>query len=83
LSIGSDISHDSCHSDHVTAEILFQKFAAAAATANEEIKQFKRLIEDDESKKIFERAKDSRAENPRGITQWRIVEHPDWLARRT
>jgi hypothetical protein len=66
-----------------TAEILFRKFATAAAVANEDIKQFKRLVEDDESKKIFERAKDSRAENPKGITAWRIVEHPDWLSRRT
>ena len=69
--------------DYTIAEILFRKFAAAAATANEEIKQFKQLIEDDESKKIFERAKDSRAENPKGITPWRITEHSDWLTRKT
>lgn len=69
--------------DQIVAEILFRKFASAASVANEEIKQFKKLIEDDQSKKIFERAKDSRAENPKGITAWRIVEHPDWLSKRT
>jgi hypothetical protein len=63
------------------AEILFKKFAAAATTANEELKQFKLLIEDEESQKIFQHAKDSRAENPKGITPWRITQHPDWLVR--
>ena len=64
------------------AEILFQKFAVAAKTANEELKQFKQLIDDDESKKIFEHARESRAQNPKGITPWRISEHPEWLNRK-
>lgn len=67
----------------LTAEVLFKKFAAAASTANEEMKRFAKLMEDDESVKIFERAKESRAENPKGITPWRITQHPDWLVRKS
>jgi hypothetical protein len=60
---------------------LFQKFATAASTANEELKQFKQLVDDEGSRKIFERAKESRMENPKGITPWRITEDLDWLTR--
>jgi hypothetical protein len=65
------------------AEILFKKFAAAATAANEEMKRFATLMEDEESVKIFEHAKESRAKNPKGITPWRITQHPDWLLRKS
>jgi hypothetical protein len=50
---------------------------------NEELNQFKQLVEDEKNKKIFEHAKNSRVENPKGITPWRITEHPDWLMKKT
>jgi len=36
---------------------------------------------DEESRKVLEHAKKSRAENPTGIKPWKVTEHPDWLAR--
>ncbi|PQE16763.1 ribosomal l34e protein [Rutstroemia sp. NJR-2017a BBW] len=50
-------------------------------TANQEVHDFKRLMKDEQSVKIFEHAKKSRAENPHGIKPWRVTEHPDWLDR--
>jgi hypothetical protein len=47
------------------------------------MRRFAKLMEDDESVKIFERAKESRVENPKGITPWRITQHPDWLVRKS
>ncbi|KAI9740711.1 MAG: hypothetical protein M1818_004676 [Claussenomyces sp. TS43310] len=62
-------------------EELYRKFASAALAANEEIKRFRDGMQDEETKLIFERASESRARDPRGITPWRITDEPDWLVR--
>ena len=36
---------------------------------------------DEQSKKVLEQAKKSRAEKPHGIKPWRATQHPDWLTR--
>ena len=65
------------------AETLFHEFSASSSTANKEVQQFRRLMNDEESLKVLEQAKKSRAENPNGIKPWRVSEHPDWLTRET
>lgn len=64
-----------------TAEALFQEFSKAANTANKEVQDFRRLMTDEESMKVFAQARKSRADNPNGIKSWRVTEHPDWLTR--
>lgn len=66
---------------HVLAESLFNEFSSAAKTATHEVSEFKHLMKAEESIKVFEQAKKSRAENPQGIKPWRVTEHPDWLTR--
>lgn len=63
------------------AEALFQNFSKAANTANKEVQDFRRLMTNEESMKVFAQARKSRAENPNNIKRWRVTEHPDWLTR--
>jgi hypothetical protein len=65
------------------AEALFREFSKAAVTANEEIQEFRKLMNDQESIQVFEQAKKSRAERPSGIKAWKVTDHPDWLTRDT
>jgi hypothetical protein len=37
----------------------------------------------EESTKVMEQAKKSRAEKPKGIKTWNVTDHPDWLTRDT
>lgn len=67
----------------MAAEKLFREFSASASTANKEVQEFKRLMADEDSKKVLEQARKSRAEKPQGIKPWFVTEHPDWLTRET
>jgi len=40
-------------------------------------------MNDEESLKVLEQARKSRAENPNGIKPWKVTEHPDWATRDT
>ncbi|KFY72803.1 hypothetical protein V499_07067 [Pseudogymnoascus sp. VKM F-103] len=62
-------------------EILFQQLSQAALTANSEVKQFREIMENPQSRQLFEHTSQSRAKNPTGITPWRITDDPDWLKR--
>ncbi|KAL3425586.1 hypothetical protein PVAG01_02377 [Phlyctema vagabunda] len=62
-------------------ENQYKAFAESAATATQEVQQFRRLISDEKSTKILEHARQSRADNPSGIKPWRITDHPDWNIR--
>lgn len=64
-------------------EALFHDFSVSASTANKEVQEFRRLMVDEESKKVMEQARKSRSENPQGIRPWLVTEHPDWLTRET
>ncbi|KFY34214.1 hypothetical protein V494_06968 [Pseudogymnoascus sp. VKM F-4513 (FW-928)] len=68
-------------SKQASPEILFQQLSQAALTANSEVKQFKEIMENPQSRSLFEHASQSRAKNPAGITPWRITDDPDWLKR--
>lgn len=63
------------------AQKLFNELSAAAGIANAEVKQFRELMERDQSKEILDHAKESQALNPKGIVPWRITEDPNWSKR--
>ncbi|KFZ07923.1 hypothetical protein V502_09660 [Pseudogymnoascus sp. VKM F-4520 (FW-2644)] len=62
-------------------EILFQQLSNAAMVANSEVKQFREIMENPQSRHLFEHASQSRSQNPAGITPWRITDDPNWLKR--
>ncbi|PMD28379.1 hypothetical protein NA56DRAFT_640030 [Hyaloscypha hepaticicola] len=64
-------------------EVLYREFSKSTSTANQEVQQFRKLMNDEESLKVLEQARKSRAENPNGIKPWRVTEHPDWATRGT
>ncbi|EHK99554.1 hypothetical protein GLAREA_06904 [Glarea lozoyensis ATCC 20868] len=62
-------------------ESLFRDFSESTKTANKEVMDFKTLMSDEETKKVFEQARKSRNANPDNIKPWRAIDHPDWLQR--
>jgi hypothetical protein len=66
-----------------SAETLYREFKRSTSTANQELQQFWKLMNDEESLKVLEQARKSRAENPNGIKPWKVTEHPDWATRGT
>lgn len=63
--------------------MLYQEFAKAGKTANQEVLQFQNLWHDEDTRSIMEQANKSRADNPKGIKPWKVKDHPDWLTRDT
>ena len=47
-------------------------------TGNNQLKKFTDTMNDPEIKKIFVHCEESRAQNPNGITPWRITQDPNW-----
>jgi hypothetical protein len=37
------------------------------------VQQFRKLVDDEESSKVLEQARKSRAENPNGIKPWKVT----------
>ncbi|KAG0648221.1 hypothetical protein D0Z07_5355 [Hyphodiscus hymeniophilus] len=68
---------------HSSPEKVFREFSASATTANQEVQEFRRLMNSQQGIEVMENARKSRAENPNGIKPWRVTEHPDWLKRDT
>ncbi|RKF63421.1 hypothetical protein OnM2_025017 [Erysiphe neolycopersici] len=66
---------------HQTPQIILEEFTKSIKTANEEIQVFERLMVAEESCRIFNQARKSRAENPEAIKPWSVTESPDWLIR--
>lgn len=62
-------------------ESFLQNFSTSANDAKQEVQRFRELMTDEQSKKILEQAKKSRAEKLQGIKIWRATQHPDWLTR--
>ena len=65
----------------IVAENLFHQFSESTRTANKEVLDFKTLMSDEETKKVLEQARKSRAANPNNVKPWRAMDHPDWLTR--
>jgi len=62
-------------------EVLFQEFSKSMKVASGELHQFQQLMRDEDSVNVMDQAKKSRAERPKGIKPWKVIEHPDWLTR--
>ncbi|KAL8728345.1 MAG: hypothetical protein Q9166_005488 [cf. Caloplaca sp. 2 TL-2023] len=60
-------------------EELYNTFATNVTTTKADVQGFARLFRDDESKELFKRAAESRAQNSENIRGWRVTEHEDWL----
>ncbi|CAG8955228.1 hypothetical protein HYFRA_00007244 [Hymenoscyphus fraxineus] len=64
-------------------ESLFREFTESTRVGTKEVQEFKHLMGDEETKKVFAQARKSRAENPDNIKPWRAMDHPDAFTRRT
>ncbi|KAI0468315.1 hypothetical protein F4859DRAFT_491199 [Xylaria cf. heliscus] len=59
-------------------EALFGELVSHMKSAGTEIQDFATLYTGEESKRVLDKAKGSRAANPRGIKTWLYQDHPDW-----
>lgn len=60
------------------ADALFSSFAKSVGETSSELNDFKAAMTSEESKKVFEKANESRQVNPKGIRTWRATEDPEW-----
>ncbi|CAN8096860.1 unnamed protein product [Discula destructiva] len=62
-----------------TAAELAAAIRGATQAARNEVDEYKQKATSPDNTMILERAKQSRAQNPKAITPWRAKNHPDWL----
>ncbi|ROW17727.1 hypothetical protein VPNG_00663 [Cytospora leucostoma] len=69
---------------HIQAtEAMFSTVRESTKAAYNEVREYKHLATDEESTRIFERARRSRQENPKDIKPWRARDDPEWLTPST
>lgn len=56
----------------------FEALHESTTSACSEIREYKQAATSEEASKVFERAKQSRKDNPKGIKPWRARDDPDW-----
>lgn len=61
----------------------FEALQESSKTAYSAIQEYKQAATNEETSKVFERAKQSRQDNPKGIKPWRARDDPDWLGTNT
>ncbi|KAI0512743.1 hypothetical protein F5B22DRAFT_613989 [Xylaria bambusicola] len=59
-------------------EALFSELVSHMKSAGTEIQDFAALYNSEDNKKVLEKARKSRAANPKGIKTWLYKDHPDW-----
>ncbi|KAI1423569.1 hypothetical protein F5Y12DRAFT_756789 [Xylaria sp. FL1777] len=59
-------------------EAMFGALVNHMKSAGIEIQDFATLYTSEENKKVLEKARKSRAANPKGIKTWLYKDHPDW-----
>ncbi|CAH0044110.1 unnamed protein product [Clonostachys solani] len=59
-------------------DVMFSLFMKAVSEAQEDVRDFTDQMHDEETKAVFDRAKKSEQEDPKGIKPWRHKDHPDW-----
>ncbi len=57
---------------------MFGELVNHMKNAGAEIQDFTTLYTSEENKKVLEKARKSRAANPKGIKTWLYKDHPDW-----
>ncbi|POS79031.1 hypothetical protein DHEL01_v202576 [Diaporthe helianthi] len=65
------------------AKDTFEALQESSKTAYSAIQEYKQAATNEETSKVFERAKQSRQDNPKGIKPWRARDDPDWLGTNT
>ncbi|ORY68566.1 uncharacterized protein BCR38DRAFT_423640 [Pseudomassariella vexata] len=56
-----------------------ENFATVVLNTTTELRDFKTLYTNEESKRVLEQARKSREAQPKNIKPWRASDHPDWL----
>ncbi|KAG8161700.1 hypothetical protein KVR01_008687 [Diaporthe batatas] len=64
-------------------EDTYEALGQATKTAVSAIREYKQAATDEETTRVFERAKQSRKDSPKGIKPWRARDDPDWLNTNT
>ncbi|KAI1360989.1 hypothetical protein F5Y08DRAFT_315920 [Xylaria arbuscula] len=59
-------------------EVMYTELVNHMKSAGTEIQDFTALYTSEENKKVLEKARKSRAANPKGIKTWFYKDHPDW-----
>ncbi|TGJ82030.1 hypothetical protein E0Z10_g6745 [Xylaria hypoxylon] len=59
-------------------EVVFGQLVNHMKSAGTEIQDFATLYTSEENKKVLDKARKSRAANPKGIKTWLYKDHPDW-----
>lgn len=65
-----------------SSEVLFTSFKNSVENTQKEINGFKEAIISEKSRKVFQKASESRRSNPKGIKPWRARDDPDWTSRK-
>ncbi|KAK3944225.1 hypothetical protein QBC46DRAFT_350639 [Diplogelasinospora grovesii] len=65
--------------EHPTPKAMVASFMESVQDTNKELSDFKQAYTSEESKKIFQKASESRRANPKGIKPWRARDDPDWI----
>ncbi|KAK0711672.1 hypothetical protein B0H67DRAFT_298503 [Lasiosphaeris hirsuta] len=63
-------------------EVLFTSFKKSVESTQKEISSFKEAITSEKSRKVFQKASESRRANPKGIKPWRARDDPEWTSRK-
>lgn len=63
---------------HSSPDKAFEALQKSTASACSEIREYKQAATNEEATKVFERARQSRKDNPKGIKSWRARDDPDW-----
>ncbi|KAL1878825.1 hypothetical protein VTK73DRAFT_7478 [Phialemonium thermophilum] len=65
---------------HSSPEELFSSLKHAVLETKGDLDEFRDAFTNEESRKIFDQANESRKANPKGIRPWRALDNPDWTA---
>ena len=60
------------------AQVLQQKLSKSVTNAGEDLRKFKDIMDDEFSRQVMDRAKESRMKDPKGIKAFKLYDHPDW-----
>lgn len=62
----------------ISAQVLQQKLSKSVTNAGEDLRKFKEIMDDEFSRQVMDRAKESRMKDPKGIKAFKLYDYPDW-----
>ncbi|MCJ1486524.1 hypothetical protein MMC06_006701 [Schaereria dolodes] len=69
------------HTHQATPEDLYTSLSRSASTAVNNVRSFKKIIQDPQNQALFIKAKERRILDQEGIRGWSVTQHEDWLDR--